>query len=104
MKIRLTVVALVVSLVGCGGVKRENLNKEYAKALCSWVVKCGGSSNQALCEQVLTTQFGLNGSSDFYDQDILAGKIKYDEGGARRCVDAISGQSCEATLTNSLLT
>ncbi len=96
MKTKLSAVALAAVLMGCGGVKKDELALEWVKAYCSWLVKCGGAVAQNSCEDYINKRLGLGRALEVrYDKAIAAGKIKFDEGRARGCLNALKDATCD---------
>jgi hypothetical protein len=76
-----------------GSVPIEELFAKRAEAHCSYLVRCGGFADAAVCRQTHENQsFGL-----FFDvaPAVQAGRILYDPAAAQRCLAAIAQRGCE---------
>lgn len=83
-------------LAACGGVSREHFNAELVTALCEQYVRCGVAHDLESCRQVQSWQpRPTQGPGSKYDRALKAGRIRYDEGAARRCLDSIRSDPCE---------
>ncbi|MGQ0505787.1 MAG: hypothetical protein ACT4TC_10760 [Myxococcaceae bacterium] len=92
---RLAVLAFV-GLTACGGLKKEELLTEEIKALCATLVRCQVAKSETDCVTAVTLGFPAQGLEK-KDQAIAAGKLKYNESRAKKCVDALRNASCEVS-------
>ncbi len=103
--VKVLVAAAVLS--GCSGVKREDLAQEWVKAYCDLLVKCGGAKSAegcvALYGRTVTGSSALLFSGAAYEKSIAANKIRFDEGRAGGCMNALRGQSCDSDGLGVLL-
>lgn len=86
-------------LAACGGsagIAVEDLDDEFAAAMCDYLVGCGIFETQADCR--------ANLSYEGIDPDLIAGvdngSIDYDSGAAKDCLDSISGWDCASLFGN----
>lgn len=90
--------ALVVVLaVGCGGgdgLSLADYPQALIDALCQHEVNCGEYPDVATCERSDLLRLTTNPSAN---AAVSAGKILYDAGKARECVDTIANASCDTT-------
>ncbi len=94
---------LALAAAGCGGggsVPFAEFEPSAEQAVCHFLVLCGEFPDQATClasEQVQPHYYETLGS------DISSGKVIYDGGKAKICLDAINGLSaCNGTVISSL--
>jgi hypothetical protein len=92
-RLGLSVLACALFVTGCGGVSVNDLKTKDIDALCDRLVRCGAISSKAVC---------VAAYSQFLDDKQLKagvanGSIKYDDGKAGDCIDALSNESCDAS-------
>ncbi len=90
-------VSLFLALAACGGggVKLDDLGDEFVEAACERQVRCGAYASMEACR---------NDVRAFLDNilaSVEAGRINYDEGKARDCLDAFAGASCDRSAENA---
>ncbi len=94
--------AVLLVSMGCAGIKQEDFSQEVGAAYCDLLARCGGAKSAETCKGLqaqLTQSFGLSR----YEGSIAAGKVRWDEGRARGCVEAIRGLSCDSRALNPLV-
>lgn len=75
-----------------GPVAIESIRDEFAAAECAYRVNCGRMPDAATCRAV------VNSDQELLQliADVVYGTVEYDGAAARKCVDAIKSQSCDA--------
>jgi hypothetical protein len=100
-----TLLALTVALlIGCSTgdpIAIAGYPAAYRDAVCSYLVKCGEVDSVASCRRI---NVGLDVHlSASQLAAIEAGKVVFDGGNAKRCLDALSARSCDATSESNRL-
>ncbi len=83
--------ASLAAACGGGGVKIEDLDNEFIDALCERQVRCGAYASVAECKADVLVRF------DDLVAGVDAGRIRYDEGKAGDCLDALGSASCDTS-------
>lgn len=101
---RKLIAAVVALWSGCGTtdpVAIDAYPAAYRDAFCSYLVKCGEVDSVATCRKI---NIGLDiylSASELAAIDM--GKARFDGGNAKRCLDALSARSCDATSQSNRL-
>jgi hypothetical protein len=93
---------LLLCLLGCGGVKREELSAQYVAALCDHFARCGVVVDAPLCVKLLTARQAVEFDDDRFNAAIAAKRMRYDEGRAASCMDAIKKRVCDDVESESV--
>lgn len=89
-------IALAAVSSGCS-ISSEALPDEEVKAICNYYARCGYVRSAQTCYDLykgsLTKTFSQ--AQARYEASIAAGRVKYNGGRAKACLDALSGRSCD---------
>jgi hypothetical protein len=92
------IAVLMVLLAGCGGggsVSLDRYTDEYRAAYCQYLTRCGLAESEDTCEQLhVDRRFPVAAT---VRAGVAMGKIVYDGGAARACIDAYAGRPCDVT-------
>lgn len=82
---------VILFLVGCGGVDIGDFQDESLDARCEYLTRCGLFPSAAACKAHFTA---TSAQSSSIVAAVDAGKVKYDDGLAGDCIDALRDASC----------
>lgn len=86
--------AVLLLVVGCGGIAFEDYELELGDARCEYEVRCKAVSNAADCHAYFDP---LTIDSPSLPAAVREGIVRYDEDAAQSCVDALASLSCNVT-------
>jgi hypothetical protein len=84
--------AVLLLLVGCGGIAFEDYAQEVDDARCEYLVRCHVVATAPDCHASLEQSVIVSPS---LPTAIQGGIVQYDEDAAQSCVDALAGLSCD---------
>lgn len=90
-------------LAACGGIDTENYGEEYGEALCHRQARCGEIRDEDACASArrdvyeALAEVGL-GTHALYEGSLTAGRARFDEDAAGKCLDLIRDSSCDQSL------